>query len=83
MKRGCRSDKSMCDIGVKPWGQCHQSPSETELNCETCCHDDLCNTGDLTWKKDNATQPKSNATLRFMNMYFLAILILVKAVILK
>ena len=81
MKRGCRSDKSLCDIGVKPWGKCYQSPSETELNCETCCHDDLCNTGSLTWKKGDATQTKSNATLSLMNIYFPKTLLFAKAVI--
>ena len=63
MRRLCKGDKSMCNIGVKPWGKCYQTPSETELICETCCRDDLCNTGDLTWKTSNAIQPKGNAKL--------------------
>lgn len=90
MKRGCRSEKSMCNIGVKPWGKCYQSPSETELICETCCHDDLCNTGDLTWKtsnaalpKSNGTLPKSNSTLNFRNICLLATLLFAKKVIFK
>lgn len=90
MKRGCRSEKSMCNIGVKPWGKCYQSPSETELICETCCNDDLCNTGDLTWKtsnaalpKSNGTLPKSNSTLNFRNICLLATLLFAKKVIFK
>ena len=84
MRRLCKGDKSMCNIGVKPWGKCYQTLSETELICETCCRDDLCNTGDLTWKTSNAIQPKGNAKLQsFINIYLLATLLFAKTVIFK
>ena len=81
IRRRCESDKSICKIGVKPWGKCEETPSETELNCGTCCHDDLCNTGNLTWKTSNATRPKSNVVLEFTNIYILATLIFAKTVL--